>query len=140
MAWQRGRAYGQDLRDRVLAARGSIAEVAERFEVSASYVARVRARRRLGEESPRAQRNHVPLRLAGLQAALAAEVERRNDWTLAELCAWAEREHAVRVGLTTMWKTLAHLGLTLKKRPSTPASRTARTSPPHALPGRPSGR
>ncbi len=83
------------------------------------------------------QRNHVPLRLAGVEAALAAEVERRNDGTLAELCAWVEREHGVRVGLTTMWKTLARLGLTLKKRPSTPASRTARTSPPRAVTGRP---
>lgn len=42
MAWQRGRAYGQDLHDRVLAADGSIAEVAKRFAVSESYVVRVR--------------------------------------------------------------------------------------------------
>lgn len=140
MAWHRGRAYAQDLRDRVLSASGSIVEIARRFEVSASYVVRARARKRLGEESPRAQRNHVPPRLAGLEPALAAEVERCNDQTLAELCAWAEREHGVRVGLTTMWKTLARLGLTLKKRPSTPASSTARTSPQRAAPGQPSGR
>lgn len=43
MAWQRGQAYGQDLRDRVLAAEGSIREVAQRFAVSDSYVARVRS-------------------------------------------------------------------------------------------------
>ena len=127
VVWHRGRAYAQDLRDRVLSAGGSIAEIAQRFEVSASYVVRARARKRLGEESPRAQRNHVPPRLGAVEPALAAEVERRNDRTLAELCAWAEREHGVRVGLTTMWKTLARLGLTLKKRPSTPASRSART-------------
>ena len=116
VAWHRGRAYAQDLRDRVLAASGSIAEIARHFEVSVSYVVRARARRRLGEESPRAQRNHVAPRLAGLEPALAAEVERRNDQTLAELCAWAGREHGVRVGLTTMWKTLARLGLTLEKK------------------------
>ena len=78
MAWHRGRAYAQDLRDRVLSASGSIVEIARRFEVSASYVVRARARKRLGEESPRAQRNHVPPRLAGLEPALAAEVERCN--------------------------------------------------------------
>ena len=127
MAWHRGQAYAQHLRDRVLGAGGSIAEIAQRFEVSASYVVRARARKRLGEESPRAQRNHVPPRLAGVEPALAAEVERHNDQTLAELCAWLEREQGVRVGLTTMWKTLARLGLTLKKRPSTPASRSAQT-------------
>ena len=140
VAWHRGRAYAQDLRDRVLSASGSIAEIAERFEVSASYVVRARARKRLGEEAPRAQRNHVAPRLAGLEPALAGEVERRNDQTLAELCAWAEREHGVRVGLTTMWKTLARLELTLKKRPSTPASSTARTLPQRAAPGQPSGK
>jgi len=127
MAWHRGRAYAQDLRDRVLAASGSIAEIAERFEVSTSYVVRARARQRLGEAVPRAQCNHVPLRLAGLEPVLAAEVESRNDQTLAELCTWAEREQGVHVGITTMWKTLARLGLTLKKRPSMPASRSART-------------
>ena len=138
MAWKRGRAYAQDLRDRVLAASGSVAEIARRFEVSASYVVRARARRRLGEDSPRAQRNHLVPRLAGLEPALAAEVEQRNDQTLAELCNWAEREHDVRVGITTMWKTVARLGLTLKKRPSTPASSSARTSLRRAAPGQPS--
>ena len=127
MAWHRGRAYAQDLRDRVLAASGSIAEIARRLEVSTSYVVRARARQRLGEASPRAQRNHVPPRLAAVEPALTAEIERRNEQTLAELCAWAEREHGVRVGITAMWKTLARLGLTLKKRPSTPASKSART-------------
>ena len=140
MAWHRGRAYAQDLRDRVLVASGSIAEIARRFEVSVSYVVRARARKRLGEDSPRAQRNRVAPRLAGLEPALAGEVERRNDQTLAELCAWAEREHGMHVGLTTMWKTFARLRLTLKKRPSTPANSTVRTSSQRVAPGRPSGR
>jgi len=127
MAWHRGQAYSQDLRDRVLGASGSIAEIAQRFGVSTSYVVRARARQRLGEEAARAQCNHVRPRLAGLEAALAAEVDSRNDQTLAQLCAWSERHHGVRVGLTAMWKTLARLGLTRKKRHSMPASRSART-------------
>jgi transposase len=128
MTWRRGQAYGQDLRDRVLGASGSIAEVATRFEVSASYVARARSRRRrLGHERPGAQCNHVSPKLGALEPALAAEVERRNEQTLAQLCAWAEHEHGVRVGLTTMWKTLRRLGLTLKKSASTPASRSEPT-------------
>ncbi|GAC1608913.1 MAG: hypothetical protein NVS3B2_18550 [Ramlibacter sp.] len=128
MAWHPGQAYGQDLRDRVLAADGAIHEVAERFAVSDSYVARVRAKRRcLGEVCAGPQCNHVPPRLAGLERALAAQVEAAADQTLAQLCDWVRREHGVRVGVTTMWKTLARLGLSLKKRPFTPASRRAPT-------------
>ncbi len=67
MAWHRGQAYGQDLRERVLTAKGSIHEVAMRFAVSDSYVARVRSRyRQLGEIRPRGQHNHMPLKLSGL--------------------------------------------------------------------------
>lgn len=44
MAWHQGPAYRQDLRDRMLNAGGSIAQVASRFAVSKSYVARARAR------------------------------------------------------------------------------------------------
>ena len=128
MTWQRGQAYGQDLRDRVLAANGSIREVAERFAVSNSYVARARGkRRRLGENGAGVQCNHVPQRLAGLETALCAQVAVEPDQTLAQLCTWAQREHGVRVGVTTMWKTLARLGLSFKKRPSTPASKSAQT-------------
>ena len=34
MSWRNGKAYGQDLRDRVLAMPGVLREVAERFGVS----------------------------------------------------------------------------------------------------------
>ena len=126
MAWHPGQAYGQDLRDRVLAADGSIREVAERFAVSDSYVARARGkRRRLGEVSAGIQCNHVPPRLAGLEPVLAARVMVAADLTLAQLCDWVQHEHGVRVGITTMWKMLGRLGLSLKKRPYTPASRNA---------------
>ena len=127
MGWRRGQAYGQDLRDRVLDDDGPIHEVAERFAVSDSYVARARAkRRRFGEVCAGAQCNRVPPRLAGLEPALAAQVEAAADQTLAQWCEWVQREHGVRVGVTTMWKTLGRLSLSLKKRPCTPASRTER--------------
>lgn len=128
MAWHQGQAYGQDLRDRVLSASGSIAEVAARFRVSKSYVARARSRRRrLGDDTPGAQHNHVPLKLSGLEAVLAARVQAINDQTLEQLCQWLHAEHGVQVGVTTMWKTLARLGLSLKKRHSMPQSRNVRT-------------
>ena len=118
MAWHLGQAYGQDLRDRVLNSPGSIAEVAARFGVSRSYVARARSRRRyLGEDTPGAQCGHVPLKLADLAQALIDPVAADNDQTLEQLCQWVEAEHGVQVGVTTMWKTLGRLGLSLKKRP-----------------------
>ena len=128
MAWHPGQAYGQDLRDRVLSATGSIAEVANRFRVSKSYVTRARSRRRhLGEDTAGIQCNHVLLKLSGLEEVLAARVQAVNDQTLEQLCQWLHAEHGVQVSVTTMWKTLARLGLSLKKRRSMPLSRSART-------------
>lgn len=116
MSWHKGQAYGQDLRDRVLEAPGSIAEVAAWFGVSESYVARARSRRRrLGEDTPGAQCNHVPSKLGGLKDVLASRVQTMPDQTLVQLCQWVWSEHHVKVGVTTMWKTLARLGLSLKK-------------------------
>ena len=128
MFWRRGQAYGQDLRDRVLAAPGLLREVAERFGVSQSYVSRARSRRnRLGQASPGLQCNHVPLRLAALKAPLLAQVASAPDQTLAQLCQWVQAGHGIAVGPTTMCKTLARFGLTLKKRLCMPASTNAPT-------------
>ena len=117
MAWRRGRAYGQDLRERVLAAADlSLRAAAARFAVSPSYVSKVRARlRETGEATPGPQFNHVPPRLAPLADALRARVAGGSDASLAELRAWVLAEHGVRVSQPVMWKALARLGLTLKK-------------------------
>jgi transposase len=125
MSFHRGRAYGQDLRERVLEARGSQCEVARRFAVSAAYVAKVRARRRdLGADTPGPQRNHVPMKLAGHEQALAAQVQAKPDQTLQALCEWAQEACGVRISISAMHKTLVRLGLTLKKSRSMPASRS----------------
>ena len=124
MSWRKGQAYGQDLRDRVLAVPGLLREVAERFGVSASYVSRARSRlSRLGQASAGAQCNHVPLRLAALKAPLLAQLALAPEQTLVQLCQWVKAEHGMAVGPTTMGKTLVRLGLTLKKRHCTPASK-----------------
>jgi transposase len=124
MSWRKGQAYGQDLRDRVLAAPGVLREVAERFGVSQAYVCRVRARcNKLGQTSPGAQCNHMPLRLAALEGALREQVARAPAQTLRELCQWVRVEHGIEVGTTTMCKTVGRFGLTLKK--NHPARRRA---------------
>ena len=128
MSWRRGQAYGQDLRDRVLAVPGLLREVAERFGVSQAYVSRARARRsRLGQAGPGAQCNHVPLRLVALKEPLLVQVALAPEQTLRQLCQWVKAEHGVAVGPTTMGKTLARFGLTLKKRRCMPVNKNAMT-------------
>jgi transposase len=117
MMWRRGQAYGQDLRDRVLAAQDlSVRAAAARFAVSPSYVVKVRARlRQMGEATPGPQHNHVPPRLASLEAALRARVAAGCDATLAELRSWLWAEYGVRISHPVLWQTLRRLDLTLKK-------------------------
>jgi len=56
MVWHIGQGYGQDWRDRVLNAKGSIREMAARLGVRNSYVAKACLRRcRLGEAAPGTQ-------------------------------------------------------------------------------------
>ncbi len=134
MSWRNGQAYGQDLRDRVLAMPGVLREVAERFGVSQAYVCRARARcNKRGQASPGAQHNHMPLRLAVLEGALREQVAVAPTQTLRDLCQWVRAEHGIEVGTTTMHKTLGRFGVTLKK--NHPARRRAdaprrRASPP----------
>ena len=117
MSWRRGKAYAQDLRDQVLAAIGRLREVAERFGVSQAYVSRVRSRHgRLNQACAGAQHNHVPLRLAGLNEPLLAQVALAPEQTLVQLCQWVRAEHGMEVGPTAMGKTLTRFGLTRKKR------------------------
>lgn len=70
MDWSRGKAYAQDLRDRVFAhADGGhpVGVVAHTLLVSVSYVSKVLSRRRgTGETAARPRRCHVPPKLAHL--------------------------------------------------------------------------
>lgn len=138
MAWCRGRAYGQDLRDRVLACPDmTLAQVAVRFGVSPSYVSKVRARLRdLGDSSPGPQHGHVPLRLAGHMDALQVRIKASPDATLNELRTWLSETYKVSVSYPVMWKVVARLGLTLKKSTYRPRSSSARTSSKLAGSGR----
>ena len=75
-AWCRGKAYSQDLRERVLSADGvGCGQVAGRYGVSASYVVKARQRRdRLGEVTPGAQKSHTPPKLVQHYEAITAQV------------------------------------------------------------------
>jgi transposase len=60
----------------------------------------------------------VPPRLGALEGELLAQVRAQPDQSLEQLRQWAQAR-GVGVSATTIWKSLARLGLTLKKRPST---------------------
>ena len=146
MGWRRGKAYSQDLRERVLAAVDggmAVAEAAALFRVSVSYIYKVRLRRRRTGETrarPQPQRCHLARKLAVHHEAISAEVAARPDLTLAELRAWLSEEHGVTTSVGGLWNTLERLGLTLKKRRGMPPSRSALTLPPPATPGDSSSR
>jgi transposase len=141
MAWKSGQSYSADLRSRVLAAidSGLPARVAaERFRVSVSYIYKALGRRAVtGETEARLQRNHQERKLAAHHAAIRAEVARRPDATLNELRAWLLATHGVAASLGLMHRTLARLGLTLKKSRSAPRSRTGPSSLGSARTGAP---
>jgi transposase len=137
MAWQRGRSYSQDLRERVLAADELTSrQAAARFAVSVSYVIKARQRRdRTGELTTKRRGYHRTPRLSGLDAVIVAEVERRPSSTLADLRGWLTSTHGVSISTGTMWRALRQLGLTLKKSRSVPPSKRATMSPPRAQSG-----
>ena len=128
MAWKSGQSYSADLRSRVLAAVDgglSAKTVAARFQVSVSYIYKALGRRdATGETEARPQRNHQELKLAAQHEAIKAEVARLPDVTLNELRAWLLATHGMAASLGLMHRTLARLGLTLKKSRSAPRSRT----------------
>jgi transposase len=136
MHWHRGKSYAQDLRDRVFAAADAgqpVGRIAEALFVSISYVSKVLGRRRdTGETAARPQRCHVPRKLAGYFTSIQQQVEARPDATITELQSWLLETHKVTASTTLIWEALAHLNLTLKKRPCTPRNRLVRTSPKHA--------
>jgi transposase len=134
-----GRAYSQDLRDRVLASiDGGMAavEVAELFQVDVSYVYKVLIRRRatgLTTALPWAAGPRPKLR--DHEEALRGHVAGLPDATLEEIRAWLISEHGVKVSIGCLWNTLERLKLPLKKNHSMLPSRTAKTLPSSAEPG-----
>jgi transposase len=108
-------AYSLDLRKRVLRAwdGGLDAEgVAAKYEVSRAWVHRlVQRRRETGSIAPRPQTKFRHRVLAGQDARLAALIATRPDATLAEL----RDALPTTAALSTLWRAIDHLQLTVKK-------------------------
>jgi transposase len=119
MLYQRGKAYSQDLRDRVFAVSDDgerVGEVADLLRVSVPYVSKVLTRRRTtGETTARTQRSHKPPKLAPFYAAMREYVAEHGDTTIERLRGWLLATHPIKARVGLIWHTLRLLGLTLKK-------------------------
>ena len=127
-----GKPLSVDLRVRALAAVDegmSRRAAARRFGVSDSSVIRWdAARRETGYVTPKPQGGDMRSRqIEARQAEVMAAFEEEPDQTLDELCA-----RLAGRGIATSTSGLSRFfqrhGITRKKRPATPSSRTARTS------------
>jgi len=109
------KAYSQDLRLRILTdsdAGIESDELAEKYNVSRSWVDRIKQRKREnGETEPRPRNPGRRLALADRLDELRNLVEEKPDRTLEEL----KELLGGQVGTTSIWRALGKLGLTLKK-------------------------
>ena len=131
------RAYSPDLRQRVLAdcdqGLGTRA-VAAKYSVSESWVRRLRQRRRAtGETSPRTPTPGPKPSWLAYGDRLREAVRQAPDATLQEL----RDQLQLAVALSTRWRAVAALGLSVKKKSPGPRSRTGPTSRPSGSSGGP---
>jgi transposase len=116
-------AYSMDLRSRVLkdADTGlSSKELADRYHVSRAWVDALKQRRReTGSFAPRKQTTFRGRVLAGQEHRLATLIAAQPDATLAEL----RDALPTAAALSTIWRAIDHLQLTVKK--NGPRRRTA---------------
>jgi len=107
--------YSMDLRQRVARAwdGGLDAEtIAAKYEVSRAWVHRlIQRRRETGSLKPRQQTKFKRRALDGQEHQLTALIAARPDATLAEL----RDALPTAAGLSTLWRTIDRLGLTVKK-------------------------
>src|SRR5437899_8293736 len=107
--------YSMDLRERVVRAwdaSGDANEVAATFAVSRAWVHRlVQRRRETGSIAPRKQTKFRDRVLADQEPRLSALIAARPDATLAEL----RDALPTSAALSTLWRAIDRLQLTLKK-------------------------
>jgi len=134
------RAYSQDLRDRVIdaalkddvSARGAAA----RFGIGvATAIVWVRRARETGGRAAKPRGRPKGSKLDAHRAAILGWIDEKDDITIAEIRERLTAERGVSAGVGTVWSFLDRCGLTFKKRPRTPPSRTGRTSSGSGRPG-----
>lgn len=122
----------QDLRVRVVdAVEGGMSRraAAERFGVAPSAAVKwLRLWRETGAVTPRAQGGDKRSeRIEAHADVILGYVDEAPDITLVEIAERLEAEHGQRFAPSTVHRFFARRGVTFKKRPRTPPSRTGRT-------------
>jgi len=127
-------ALSKDLRDRVAKAMGreSSYDVAKRMEVSSSWVRKLWVQlRETGSVLPLA-RGHRPRKVDGEgERLLRSWIEAQPDLTIVELMKRYAGERGIDVSEPAMRRTLKRMGLSRKKRRSSPRSEKAKRTSPH---------
>ena len=124
--------YSQDLRDRVIDAvekEGMSRRAAARlFKVSPSTVVKwIDLYRRTERREPSRVRGHRPSALEPHVEFLKAARAEKADTTLEALCQRLRAERGVKADTSMLSRFFRRTGVTFKKRPWSPASKTART-------------
>ena len=114
-------AYSVDLRTRVVSAQGSTQEVAKRYDVSLSFVQRMR--RLFNATGGVAIKPKGGMRPPAVDTEggkwLVELIEKENDIILLDMCARYEERFGVKVSKSAMDRTLHRLKITRKKKRNT---------------------
>ena len=124
--------YSQDLRDRVIDAvkRGEMSRraAARRYQISESVAVKWLERlERDGSREPVGHGGHRASKLMPHREYLEIARAEKSDITLQALCDRLLAERGVKADTSMMSRFFRRIGVTLKKRPSSRASRIART-------------
>ena len=124
--------YSQDLRDRVIEAveRGKLSRraAARHYEVSESVAIKWLERlERHGSREPVGHGGHRASKLMPHRDFLEAARAEKSDVTLQALCDRLSAEQGVKADTSMMSRFFRRIGVTVKKRPLSHASRIART-------------
>jgi transposase len=126
------RAYSDDLRRKFLQAyeknKGTLEQLAERFEVSLGWAKKISARRtRTGQiERPPWRRGPVSRVTVAVQDWMREQIRRQPDLTLMELQQQLQQTQGLGLSIGRLWLALRQMGLRLKKSHSTPKNKTRR--------------
>jgi transposase len=125
-------AYSNDLRRKFLQAyekgKGTLQDLAERFEVSVGWAKKISARRtRTGQiDRPPWRRGPKSRVTPALEEWLREQIRRQPDLTLMELQQQLQQARGLRLSIGRLWLGLQQMGLRLKKSHSTPRNKTRR--------------
>jgi transposase len=114
-------AYSNDLRRKFLRAydkgKGTLAKLANDFEVSLGWAKKTSARRtRTGQiDRPPWRRGPESKVTAGVQEWLGAQIRQKPDVTLRELREQLQQAQRVSLSIGRLWLALKQMGLRLKK-------------------------